>query len=118
DAPLRVGHRRRRELRGADARVAEARAARVAEDDHGRAGAHDVAVAQALPRRHALAVDVGPVAREALVGDRPDAADALELGVGARDVAVPVDLDVGAVAAADGHAVVLGLERDDALRAL
>ena len=53
--------------------------------------ADDVAVAQLPPPPDPLLVDVGAVARQAVVLDRPLAADALELGVGARDAVVPVE---------------------------
>ena len=60
-----------------------------AEQQPGRADAHHLPVVQAAAPGDPLLVDERPVAREALVGDRPVAADALDLAVHARDLVVP-----------------------------
>ena len=87
-------------------------------EHHRLAEARHVAVAQVTPPADALAVDVGAVAREAVVDERPLPAAALEMGVQRRDLAVPLEADARRQRAADPHVVVALVERDDALRAL
>ena len=82
-----------------------------------RADGDHVAVAQPPPAGHPLAADVGPVVGEAVVDERPFVAGALQRGVHARDLGVPVERDVVRRPAADGHAVALR-QRDDHLRAV
>ena len=72
-----------------------------AERDQRAADRDHVAVVQPVARRHALAVDVGAVARQAVVDDRPLVAEALERGVHARDLGVPVEHDLVARPPAD-----------------
>ena len=95
-----LGDLRRR--RSADAALGRA-------EDHARAAqAQLVALLQALAPAHALAVDERAVARQAVVGHRPGVADALELGVHARDAVVPVQRQVDALAAPDAQPVAVG----------
>ena len=86
--------------------------------DRGLPDADDVAVAQAVAAADALAVDVGAVARQAVVGDRPLPADALELGVQARDLRVPRQAHLVGGPAAHADAVAVGVEVDDPLLAV
>ena len=67
-----------------------------------------VALLQAPAPAHALAVDERAVARQAVVGQRPGLAHALELGVHARDALVPVQRQVDALAAPDGQPLAVG----------
>ena len=62
-----------------------------------------------------LAIQEGAVAREPVVGDRPFAADALDLGVQPGDLLVLVEADVDLGAAADGDPLAALLEREDPL---
>ena len=73
----------------------------IAEQEAGVADANQVAVVEAAAAGQALAVDVGAVAGEAVVGDDPGTADPVELGVQARDRLVAGDPDVGVLLAPD-----------------
>ena len=116
-APLGVGHRGE----GGDAlgdlrRRGAPHAALGRAEDHARAAeAQLVALLEALAPAHPLAVDEGPVARQAVVGHRPGVADVLELGVHARDPLVPVQREVDALAAPDGQPVAVGGQPDEVL---
>src|SRR4051794_35969955 len=113
-------------LRGADHRwraaadaagLRQARARRA--EAEGRASeAHDVAVAQAQPGRHPLAVDERPVARETVVDDRPVGAESLELGMHARDLLVPREADVGLGGPAERQPLGAAGQRHDPLGAV
>ena len=69
-------------------------------------------------RPQALAVDVGPVARELVVGHDPVGPDPLELGVQARDLAVPAERHVVTRATADRQMPASLGELDDDLAVL
>jgi hypothetical protein len=80
--------------------------------------ADHVAVAQAVAPADALPVDVGAVARKAVVADRPLARDVLELGVQARDLRVPGQRHAVARAASHADAIAVAVELDDLLLAV
>ena len=88
---------------------------RGAEDDDRRPEAKLVAVGEPPPAADALAVEEGAVAGEAVVGDRPLAADALDLGVQARDLLVDVEADVDLRPAPDRDPLTARIEGEDAL---
>src|SRR4051794_31736843 len=82
---------------------------------HRRLAKHDpVAVLEPAAPVDALAVDVGPIAREAVVDHDPVAANRLDLRVQARDLGVPPERDVALGAPAHGDRP---RERVDHLRA-
>ena len=70
------------------------------------------------PAADALAVDERAVSREAVVDERALGPDELELGVQARDLGVPVEAEVGRLAAPDPHRLDLGADHDQHLLAL
>jgi hypothetical protein len=76
-----------------------------------------VAVLQAPPALDALAVEEGAIARDAVVGDGPRAAEPLELRVQPRDLDVPAEAEQVAGVTPHRHPAVLG-QREDALLAL
>ena len=71
--------------------------------------------AQRTAAVHALAVDVRAVARAAVVDERPDVPDALDVRVRARDLVVPRQRDVAGRLAPDAERRVRGAELDDPL---
>src|ERR1039458_9980886 len=80
------------------------RTARAAEEHHRRADPDRVAVCQAAATRDPLAVDERAVTRKSVVLDDPLPRDALDLGMQARDLAVPGDRHVGPLATPERHA--------------
>ena len=76
----------------------------IAEEQLRRAEAQPVALAQPLAPDDALAVDVGAVARQPVVDERPLVADLLEQRVRARHLDVPAERDVGLRLAPDASA--------------
>ena len=113
-APLGGGERDARDrrcLRGRRGRgLRGRRGCARAEGGPGSAEAQRVAVVQAPPAAHPLAVDEGAVTREAVVHHDPRVVDALEARVNAGDLIVPVEQQVSARLAADRRARPLGQE--------
>ena len=104
-----------RDALGGQRRIRARARSRRAEGQRGAPDADDVAVAQAAAGRHALLVDPRAVAREAVVGDRPVAAQPLERRVRARHARVPRQRHVGRLVAPDRQLGAVAGELDDDL---
>ena len=117
DAALPGGDGRRgRHLAGGDGRFGGALAG-AAEEHRGAAEAQRVAVAQAAAPVDPLLADEGAVAGEAVVEQGALVAHDLDLGVQGRDLLVPVEPQVGGLAAPDPERRRPLLDDDDPLLA-
>ena len=117
-APLRIGQGGRRDdVLGHDRRERIA-PVRSAEHDAGLSEAERVAVSQPVPVGEAGSVHERAVLGEAVVAEGPIVAQALELGVEAGDLGVPLERDVVRAPSPDGQPVGRGRQLDDVLPAL